>query len=289
VESEFWEREKRTWPHRDWSRFVCAAGIRWHVQQAGSGPTMLLVHGTAASSHTWRALMPTLARDYEVLALDLPGQGFSSPLPYSRNSISGISEAVAGLLRVLGVRPQYCIGHSAGAVILCRLALDGSVAPRVIVSVNGAFLPLAGAAGMLFSPIARVLASTSIVPRLIARRAGNPAYVARLIAGTGSRLDAAGIDLYARLVRHPQHVAAALAMMSHWHLGAFARDLPRLAIPLALLVGDNDRAVPASQAIAVRERVPHVEIYRLAGLGHLAHEEQPGLLAREIVRICRAR
>ena len=49
-----WEREKSDWPNREASRFVDAGGLRWHVQQAGSGPVLLLVHGTGASSHLAR-------------------------------------------------------------------------------------------------------------------------------------------------------------------------------------------------------------------------------------------
>lgn len=247
---------------------------------------MLLIHGTGSSTHTWRDLVPILSQRYRVLAIDLPGHGFTEPLKHSPASIGAMSEAVAALMQVLRFDPQVCIGHSAGAVILCRLGLDRRIAPQVIVGINGAFLPLAGAAGVLFSPIARLLAKGTFLPRLIARRAGNRARVARVIAGTGSTLDATGLDLYARLVGTPEHVAGALAMMSHWDLDAFGGDLPKLTVPLALIVGDNDRTVPPSQAIAVQTRVPGTTLKRLAGLGHLAHEEEPAKVAREILGIC---
>lgn len=281
-----WEREKSTWPNHEWSRFVDAGGLRWHVQQQGSGPVMLLIHGTGASTHSWRALMPLLARHFTVLAADLPGHGFTDSVAGERNSIAGMSNSVAALLRELRLSPDYCVGHSAGAVILCRLALDEHVAPRVIISVNGAFLPLAGAASVLFSPIARLMAGASVVPRLLAWTASNPANVARVIAGTGSQLDAEGVALYARLVRQPKHVAGALAMMGNWNLYGFERELARLRTPLALVVGENDRTVAPHQAVLVSQRVPHATLHRLPGLGHLAHEEAPALLVREFEQIC---
>ena len=195
-----------------------------------------------------------------------------------------MSELFGELLRALDVRPHYCVGHSAGAVVLCRLALDGRISPRCIVGINGAFLPLRGAARFLFSPIAQLLARSSVLPRLIACRGGNAGSVARVIEGTGSQLDPAGIDLYMRLVRDPAHIAGTLAMLGHWDLHAFEKELPRLATPLTLLVGENDRAVPPAQALTVQRRVVQVDVTRLPGLGHLAHEEQPARVAQEIAK-----
>ncbi len=287
-----WEREKSTWPHHEWSRFVEAGGVRWHVQQSGMGPTMLLVHGTGASTHSWRKVMPALAQHFNVLAVDLPGHGFTEIVPGSRApasaSISGMSVGLTALLRKLGIDVDFCVGHSAGAVVLCRMALDRHIRPQVIIGINGAFVPLAGAAGTLFSPIARLMASGSLLPRLLAWSAGNPASLRRMIEGTGSRLDTEGLDLYARLVRDPRHVAGALDMMGNWDLYGFERDLSRLRTPLALIVASNDRTVPPRQAEWVRQRVPTAEIHLLPGLGHLAHEEDPDRVTREILDICRA-
>jgi magnesium chelatase accessory protein len=273
--SEFWERERHRWPNHELSRFVAAGGIRWHVQQSGTGPPLLLVHGTGASTHSWRDLWPLLAERYTVIAADLPGHAFTASAPAARCSLRGMSQALATLLATLDVAPTYCIGHSAGAAILCRMALDRHIAPRQIVSINGAFLPLGGAAGVLFAPIAKLFAANTLVPRLISWRGGDAAAVERVIAGTGSRLDRVGIDLYARLVREPCHIAGALAMMGNWNLQHFEQELAHLATPLHLLVGARDRAVPASQALRIRQRLPQTQVTELAGLGHLAHEEAP--------------
>ena len=60
-----WERDGRDWPNREASRFVHAAGLRWHVQVMGSGPVVLLLHGTGAATHSWRDLMPKLAERWQ--------------------------------------------------------------------------------------------------------------------------------------------------------------------------------------------------------------------------------
>ncbi len=277
--------ELASWPNHEISRIVEAAGIRWHIQQAGRGPTLLLLHGTGASTHSWRDLVPLLTPHFSVVALDLPGHGFTSGAP-GRSSIGDMSASVAALLAFLGVRPDYGVGHSAGAVVLCRLALDRRLAASRIIAVNGAFLPLGGLAGMLFAPLARLLAGTPLLPRLISRGVASPISVSRVIESTGSRLDAAGTELYVRLMRDADHVAGTLDMLSQWDLPSFARDLPNVPTPLTLLVGDNDKTVPPAQAREVHARVPAAAIQGLPGLGHLAHEEAPGLIVEKILRAC---
>ncbi len=281
-----WEREKSTWPNHDLSSFVTAGGIRWHVQRTGHGPALLLLHGTGASAHSWRDLLPMLGLHFSVLAADLPGHGFTDAVNSAQRSIHGMSRCVAALLRALDVEPSYGVGHSAGAVILCRMALDGLARPRGIVSINGAFLPLQGAASVLFSPLAKMLAGNSLLPRLLARHADSRASVVRMLGGTGSRLDEVGIELYRRLARNPRHVAGALGMMGSWDLRSFVADLPRLDIPLTLLVAGNDKTVPPEQATRIARLVPRARVIALPNLGHLAHEEAPSLLAQTILSLC---
>jgi magnesium chelatase accessory protein len=67
-----WERDGKGWPNREASRFVRAAGIRWQVQSWGRGPTLLLVHGTGAATHSWRDLAPLLARRFTLVAPTSP-------------------------------------------------------------------------------------------------------------------------------------------------------------------------------------------------------------------------
>lgn len=285
-----WERAATDWPHRAASRFVRAAGLPWHVQQMGSGPVALLIHGTGASVHSWRGLMPLLAQRYTVVAMDLPGHAFTGPAPKAMLSLPGMARAVTALVVALGLDVDRVIGHSAGAAIGARMVLDGGLAPNALVAINGAFLPLAGLSGLLFPPVARLMAATPLAPQLVARRRWNPAAVERLIAGTGSTLDAQGLALYGALLRDRSHVAGALGMMANWDLMPLEADLSRLRTPLAMIVGANDRAVPPQDAQRVRQRLPvsasgsgwgsaAFTVVRIEGAGHLVHEEQPGRVA----------
>lgn len=269
-----WKAE-RDWPHREFSRFVVAAGLRWHVQVMGEGPVVLLLHGTGASTHSWRGVMPLLARRFTVVAPDLPGQGFTATPPTAMLSLGGMSKGLAALMAALDVSPALVIGHSAGAALGARMCLDGHVGPERLVSVNGALLPLGGWAGHLFSPLARLMVRLPGMSRLFAWRAADRSLVERLLRDTGSHLDDAGIDLYARLFRRPEHVAATLGMMANWDLPALARDLPRLNTPLLLIVGKQDRTIRPTEARRLGALLPGARIIALPGLGHLAHEEAP--------------
>lgn len=290
-----WSREGPHWPHRALSRFVPALGLRWHVQYAphpdAQAPTLLLLHGTGASTHSWRGLIPLLQPHVSVLALDLPGHGFSS-MPEghqvaARCSMLGMAQGVAAVLRALGVVPSVVVGHSAGAAIACRMALDGLLSPARLWSMNGALLPLDGWAGQLFSPLAKLLVKAPLVPELFSWRAAHTDVLQKLLDGTGSHLDPQGRALYRQLIGNPGHAGAALAMMAHWDLHALWRDLPGLRTPLALVVGTNDRIVPpqAAQRVALALlHQPTPQVVQMQGLGHLAHEEQPGAIASLLLR-----
>ncbi len=279
-----WEREGADWPNRETSRFVTASGLSWHLQEMGSTdrPVLLLLHGTGAATHSWRGLMPLLAERFRVVAPDLPGHGFTDPLPPARLSLPGMAAAIGDLLAALEIRPAVAVGHSAGAAILVRLCLDGGIAPRLLVALNGALTPFPGLASVLFPSLARLLFLNPITPKVFAWTADRPA-VERLIAGTGSRLDPQGLDLYRRLFRNPGHVAGALGMMANWDLASLDRGIGRLTVPTLFVVGSADKAIAPDTAFALAERLPNARVELLRGLGHLAHEEAPERVAQVIV------
>lgn len=289
-----WERDGLDWPHRDASRFVDAGGVRWHVQQFDTAPTdhppqvALLLHGTGASSHSWCGLAPLLAQHATVLSLDLPGHGFTSMPARGASGLTlpGMARALRELLARLHLAPTVIVGHSAGAAVAVRMCLDGLAAPGLVFSVNGALLPLAGLVGQMFSPVARLMAATPFVPRVFSWHANDPAVLQRLVDATGSALDPAGVALYGRLVRNPGHAAAALQMMARWDLQTLSHDLRRLRTPLHLLVGANDRTVAPRQAQRVQAMLgpeARAHVTTLPGLGHLAHEERPDLVAAAVL------
>jgi magnesium chelatase accessory protein len=277
-----WAQDSRNWPHAAHSRFVRAAGLEWHVQEFGAGPVVLLLHGTGAANHSWRGLAPLLARRFRVLAPDLPGHGYTDVPPRAELSLAGMSAALGALLDTLQLRPALLVGHSAGAALAVRMTLDRRVRPAAIVSLNGAMLPLTGALGLAFAGTAKLLSMAPLVSRVMAWQVTRPGAVERLLRDTGSTLDPEGLALYARLASDPDHVAAVFDMMANWNLGPLARELSRLECPLLLLAAACDGMVPPGAAERLARLAPHATRVELPGLGHLAHEEDPALIARHI-------
>lgn len=278
------DRDGADWPLRESSRFVEASGLTWHVQRMGEGPTCLLLHGAGGGSHSWRDVAPRLARHLDVIVLDLPGHGFTDPLPSRRLSLPGMAEAVGDLLDSLQAVPDLLVGHSAGAAVGARLCLDGRVKPRVVVSFNGALRAFRGLAQQFYAPLAKLLVLNPFVPRLVAHGAVSRSSVERLMRQIGSTIDARGLDLYARLLGNPGHVAGTLGMMAGWDLPTLERDLPRLVTKLVLVACSDDGAVPATDAFAVKEAVSHAEVVFLRHSGHLMHEEKPDIAADIVLK-----
>ena len=86
-----------TWPNADLSRRVQGPVHRWHVQEAGQGKTILLLHGAGGSTHNYRDMIPVLAHDFRVVAIDLPGQGFTQLGARHRCGLDPMAQDIAAL------------------------------------------------------------------------------------------------------------------------------------------------------------------------------------------------
>jgi magnesium chelatase accessory protein len=259
------------WPFRAASRHIRCAPHLWHVQDIGTGPVLLLIHGAGGSTHSFRHLIPLLATDHRVIALDLPGQGLSVLGASARCGLDAMAQDIAALVAQQGWQPSALIGHSAGAAIALRLA--ETIPTRTVIGINAALGGFEGVAGWLFPAMARVLANLPLVPQMFSRLAGTPRQVRQLLASTGSQIDAAGEAQYLHLLRQPSHVAATLAMMAQWNLDALLRRLPQMATPCLLITGSNDRAVPPQVSARAAAQMPNGAWADLPGSGHLVQEE----------------
>lgn len=269
-----WATDGADWPNRAASRFLEAAGMRWHVQVMGAGPALLLLHGTGAATHSWRDVMPKLAGTYTVVAMDLPGHAFTQPPSKNSLSLPGMAAAVAALLRQMNISPVRAVGHSAGAAVLVRMAVERLFTPDDLISFNGAFFPVSGVAGQFFSPLAKAFANATMVQRMFAKMADRKS-VERLLRDTGSVIDAEGVALYQRLFSNEGHIAGTLGMMAAWDLHWVPQDLRNLPVPITLVAASNDRTIPPARAAEAAKLVPRATLVEMKGLGHLAHEEDP--------------
>ncbi len=279
-----WNQEGRAWPHRDCSRFIKVGSFGWHVQIMGKGPPLLLLHGTGSSSHSWADVAPLLADDFTLIMPDLPGHGFTDTPKGVGLSLPGMASLLQGLLAVLDYQPLAIIGHSAGAAIGAHMALTGPTKPKALIAINGAFAPFKGLAGVVFPGVAQLLALNGVIVHAIASGAKDIGRVEKLITSTGSKIPADALARYRDLFAAPGHVAGVLGMMARWDLKALNARLVGLEVPLFLLSGSADAAVPAAATHALAKRVKQARVIDLPGLGHLAHEENPEAVAAAILK-----
>lgn len=243
---------------------------------------MILIHGAGGSSHSYRALIPLLAQTHHVVALDLPGQGLTQLGARHRCGLDAMAQDIAALVKKQNWRPIALVGHSAGGALALRLSQNLEPTPDVI-GINPALGHFEGVAGLLFPIMAKLLALTPGVARFFSRSAANPDRVRSLIEGTGSQIDETGLALYRQLVGDRDHVDATLLMMAQWRLDDLLDDLPSLSTRALFLAGEKDEAVPPQVAQSAAARMQDAVARNLPNLGHLAHEENPELIAKLII------
>jgi pimeloyl-ACP methyl ester carboxylesterase len=93
---------------------VNSNGIRFHYIECGEGPTIVLIAGFPQSSYAWRRVIPLLADQFKVLAIDLPGQG-DSDKPISGYDTKTTAERIHTLLEDLGETNYIFVGHDIGS------------------------------------------------------------------------------------------------------------------------------------------------------------------------------
>jgi magnesium chelatase accessory protein len=278
-----WQTDGRDWPHRAASRFVETAGLRWHVQDMGAAgaPVLLFLHGTGASTHSWRHVLPRLSSTHRTVAIDLPCHGFSRPRGSTDLSLPGMTAAIERLLATLGLVPEAIVGHSAGAAIAVSLgARRTDEAAPLVVGINGAFLPIRG--DRLFSPLAKALFANPFSAAMFSLAARGAWLGGNLLTATGSPIDAAGAALYRRLLSSSGHVRGALGMMAAWDLSRFDRLLAALGRPPLLIAARDDPMVPSGNSSHAASRVRRANLVLADRGGHLLHECDPDFVTRLI-------
>lgn len=285
-----------TWPNADLSRQVQGPVHRWHIQEAGqdAGPndasrkTILLLHGAGGSTHNFQDVIPALAQRFHVVAIDLPGQGFTQLGARHRCGLDAMAQDITKLAMQEGWQPDVIVGHSAGGAIALQMAqkdLCPQDRPPLVIGLNAALGEFPGLAGLVFPLMAKALAAVPFTANLFSGASSNPARIRALISATGSELNDAQLELYRRLVANRDHVDATLLMMAQWKLQPLLRALPNHVGPVRFIVGERDKSVPPTVSLTAARTMKDAKVINLPDLGHLAHEERPTEIADLIMDI----
>ena len=258
---------------------VSGLGQPWVFTQLSEGPrAVLALHGTGASSHSFRPLAAQLQGRWALWAPDLPGHGASPLAPGFRPTRQALAASLGAALSALATPWALALGHSAGAAVLLQHRLETPARGREPLPLGllaPALLPLTGLQRWLFPAAAELLARyPSWLSRLVAR--ATPERLARrLVADTGSTLPQAQLQGYADLLAQPSHGQGALALMRHWNLRSLTPALGQVRDPLLILTGTEDRTYPRPPRAALAPYLPQAAWRSFPGLGHLLHEEAP--------------
>ncbi len=275
-----WERHRAHWPNSNFSIFVEAATHLWHVQQAGRGPSLLLLHGTGASSHSWDGLFQLFCDDFSVTAIDLPGHGFTRIGTKQRNSLTNMTSDIITLCKAHKIAPDYIIGHSAGAAI--AMEMSKTLHFKGVIGINAALSKFGGIASWAFPMIAKIIALNPFIPSYLAGLGRNPLRVEKLMRETGSKLSDVQLSRYRALFQDRNHVEGTLLMMAQWNLDRLLLRLDEVNTPTLLIAAERDRTVSPKVSQEISKKLVHAEALLLHDLGHLAHEENPALLHLKI-------
>src|SRR5882724_11671313 len=105
------------------SQFVPVGGQLVHVEQAGQGEPVVLLHGFGASTYSWRKVIPALSASHRVVAIDLNGFGYTErPKERAAYTREGQVALVLGVMDALGIDRAHIAGHSYGGGLSLYLA-----------------------------------------------------------------------------------------------------------------------------------------------------------------------
>jgi pimeloyl-ACP methyl ester carboxylesterase len=117
-------------------RFIQSGDIRFHMVDGGVGPTVVLIAGFPQTAYAWRRIQPLLADRYRTIAIDLPGQGYSDK-PMTGYDTQTAARRIHDLLKTLGVKRHFYVGHDIGSWIAYPYAHDYADTLDGIVFIDG--------------------------------------------------------------------------------------------------------------------------------------------------------
>ena len=260
-------------------RYLDLHGERVAYRDEGTGDALLLIHGMAGSSATWRAVIPALSKKYRVVAPDLLGHGESTK-PRGDYSLGAFAASLRDLLDELGISQATVVGQSLGGGVAMQFTYQHRDYCQRLALISS------GGLGPDLNWILRILSApgAELVLPVVAQRA-----VLNVGKKLGSWLTSAGIQsprgsemwsAYSSLA-DPQTRQAFLRTLRSVvdYRGQAVSALGKIhvshGLPTLLIWGEQDRIIPVAHGYAAHEAVPGSRLEVLADVGHFPHVEAP--------------
>src|SRR5215471_15611563 len=235
-------------------------GQRYSYRMAGSGSTVVLLHGIASSSVTWERVMPRLIEHHLVIAPDLLGHGASAKPP-GDYSLGAYANLLRDLLDALGQQQATIVGHSLGGGVALQFSYQFPVRTERLVLVSS------GGLGREVHPILRAAAlrgADVVLPWLSAGGARGIATLMRAMGRLGFRASVDLSETWRSFVALEEPAARrafletvrGLVDLRGQRLSANDRLYLASELPTMILWGEKDPLIPVSHAYAAHERLP---------------------------------
>ena len=246
---------------------------------AGTGETILLIHGMAGSSATWRSVMPALAEHHQVLAPDLAGHGQSSK-PSGDYSLGAFASGLRDLMDALGIERATVVGQSLGGGVALQFAYQfpERCDRLVLVSSGGLGREVSWMLRALSLPGAELV--LPIVAPAFVRERGNAISIWLRDHGFKSDRVAEMWQAYASLSLPENRTAFLRTLRSVVDPGGQAVDASdRLylteSMPTLVIWGDRDNIIPVAHAYDTQAALPGSQLEIFEGVGHFPQVEAP--------------
>jgi pimeloyl-ACP methyl ester carboxylesterase len=245
----------------------------------GEGPTVLLIHGIGGDWRTWEPVLDGLARQHQVVAVDLPGHGGSGK-GAGDYSLGALASALRDLGGALGLESATVVGHSLGGGVAMQFAYQfpercdrlvlvssGGLGPDVGLVLRLATLPGSELFLSLTAPVARSLMNLAASAGRALRL--RPAYDAEFYARTFAAL--ADPDTRAAFLATLRGVVGMSGQLVD------ARDRLYLAehMPTLIVWGERDAVLPVDHGHAAQDAIPGSTLEIFPGAGHLPQLDDP--------------
>jgi pimeloyl-ACP methyl ester carboxylesterase len=248
--------------------------------RTGSGEPLVLIHGIGHRREAWDPVVPLLAADRDVIAVDLPGFGESPGLP--AGMVYDMPTTITNFKRFiddLGIRPPHIAGNSLGGAIALELGAAGLA--RSVIGLAPAGFWTAAERRYAIALLTSLRMSTRIPDAVLRGIAANPRLrreTIRSIYARPERIDEERFLGDARAMRDAVAFKPTAAAGKRYH----CRAVP--AVPTTIAWGARDRVLLPRQADIARRRLPKAVHISLPGCGHVPMGDDPELIAEVILR-----
>ncbi|MER5886552.1 alpha/beta fold hydrolase [Streptomyces sp. NPDC001941] len=250
-------------------------------ERTGTGEPLLLLHGIGHHWQAWQPVIPVLAAERDVIAVDLPGFGASPALPDGMAyDLSSVVPVLGALCEALGVERPHVAGNSLGGLLALEMGREKLVRSVTALSPAGFWSQAERryAFGTLRAMRSAALAMPlPVIERLSRSAAGRAALTSSIYARPGRRSPEAVVA---------ETLALREATGFHQTLAAGRDVLFRddvTGIPVTVAWGERDRLLLRRQGVRAKHTVPGARLVRLPGCGHVPMNDDPALVARVIL------